>query len=193
MENEEKVKYLGMMLTPKAKDALEWVIDILAAFIIAIIVLCFFRPTVVNQESMVPTFKEKDNLILARQAYRFGSDVERGDVIVFSTNMQTEAGTQKNLIKRVIALPGEVISAKDGYVYINSKKIDEPYLNEQGVTSDFEPIVVPDGKVFVMGDNRAVSLDSRAFGSIDKENIMGRVIFRIFPLKKIGKIERIEY
>ncbi len=103
----------------------------------------------------------------------------RGDVIIFWPPGMT---TDDPYIKRVIGLPGETVEAKDGKVYVNGKVVSEPYLHGY-VMADFGPTVVPQGQLFVMGDNRAVSLDSRVFGTVPMKSIIGRAMFAYWPLK----------
>lgn len=171
------------------KNILEWVKDILIAVAIAALILVFFKPIVVQQQSMEPNFHGDDYLITSRQAYRLFGEPERGDVIVFKSELLTDEGEEKCLIKRIIALPGEVVEIKDGYVYINGEEIDEPYVKEQGLSGDMEALTVPENELFVMGDNRAVSEDSRSprVGTISEDTIVGKVIVRLYPFDSIQK------
>ena len=115
-----------------------------------------------------------------------GSDFEIGDVIAFYYNNNI-------LVKRVIANPGDWVDIdKDGNVYVNNNLIDEPYLSEKayGETNIELPYQVPEAKVFVMGDNRSVSIDSRntSIGCIAEEQIVGKIVFRVWPLAQIGAV-----
>lgn len=170
------------------KELLEWVRDIAIAVVIALVILAFFKPIVIQQTSMVPTFQSGDYVVTSRQAYKLFGEPERGDVIVFRTELTDERGKDKNLIKRIIGLPGDTVEIReDGYVYINGEKIDEPYLNEQGISDEMEgpmTVTVPEGELFCMGDNRGVSMDSRAIGCIEESTIVGKVVVRLFPLKE---------
>ena len=169
------------------KEALGWIRDIGIALVIAAIVLTFFKPIIIQQESMQPTFYSNDYVIISKQAYTLFGEVEHGDVIVFSTDLLDTEGNTKHLIKRIIGLPGDTIEIKMGYVYRNGEKIDEPYVNEQGLSGEMGPVIVEEGKMFVLGDNRRVSQDSRSseLGQIDQEAIVGKVVIRIFPFNKI--------
>ena len=169
------------------KEALGWIRDIGIALVIAAIVLTFFKPIIIQQESMQPTFYSNDYVIISKQAYTLFGEVEHGDVIVFSTDLLDTEGNTKHLIKRIIGLPGDTIEIKMGYVYRNGEKLDEPYVNEQGLSGEMGPVIVEEGKMFVLGDNRRVSQDSRSseLGQIDQEAIVGKVVLRIFPFNKI--------
>ncbi|MBR2560302.1 MAG: signal peptidase I, partial [Firmicutes bacterium] len=112
--------------------ALEWLKDILIAFVIAVVVLQFIKPTVVKQRSMEPNFYTNDYLFVSRQSYKLlGGDPERGDVIVFRSDLVTEDGRTKLLIKRVIGLPGDRVEIHDGKVFVNGEAIDDSYTMDQ--------------------------------------------------------------
>ena len=169
------------------KEAMGWVRDIVIAIIIAAIILFFFKPIIIQQESMQPTFYSNDYVVVSKQSYSIFGDIERGDVIVFRSSLLDENGDQKSLKKRVIGLPGDTIEIKNGYVILNGVTIQEDYLAEQGVSGEMEQITVDEGKIFVMGDNRAVSQDSRSpeVGQVDQDTVIGKVVLRIFPLDSI--------
>ena len=187
------------------KEIWEWIYCILIAIAIAIFVKYFLcTPTVVQMDSMYPTLKQGDRLLLNRTVKTFKIQLKRGDIITFEAptkekysdmenvnlnnpvaqydNNKTslikkfnynvlEIG-KKNYIKRVIGLPGEHVQIIEGKVYIK-----------------FYDIVVPENSLFVMGDHRSVSLDSRSFGCIPYSKIESRVAFRFWPLNKFGKVE----
>lgn len=149
----------------------------------AILVANLWLPILqVTGTSMSPTLQEGQVLMASK-----GHDFKTGDVIAFYYN-------NKILVKRVIAMPGDWVNiSEDGTVYVNDIAIDEPYLNEKALGDcNIElPYQVPESKIFVMGDNRSVSLDSRntAIGCISEEQVVGRITFAIWPLSKIGKID----
>ncbi len=169
------------------KDILGWIRDILIAVIIAAIILAFVKPIIIQQESMLPNFYSGDYVIASRQAYRLFGEPQRGDVIVFRSNLFDENGKQKNLIKRIIGLPGDTVEIIDGEVYINGERIYEEYIAEQGLSGEMDKITVEEGKLFVMGDNRRVSQDSRSpeVGTIDIDSIIGKVVLRVYPFSEM--------
>ena len=169
------------------KNVLSWIRDIAIAVIIAAIILAFFKPIIVQQESMHPNCYSGDYLITSRQSYRLFGEPQRGDVIVFRSSLYDENGKQKNLIKRIVGLPGETIEIKNGEVYINGELLQENYVAEQGLSGEMDAITVPEGRLFVMGDNRRVSQDSRspAVGTISMDSIVGKVIIRLYPFSEI--------
>ena len=166
----------------------EWVKEIIVAVIIASVLLAFIKPIIIRQSSMEPTFYNGDYVFISKQAYNLFGDPERGDVVVFHTGMQTDDGEDKNLIKRIIGLPGDTVEIIEGYVYLNGQLLDEPYINEQGLSGEMEAITVPEGELFCMGDNRRVSLDSRdaAVGCVNQEEILGKVFIRLYPFSEIS-------
>ena len=168
------------------KDILEWVKEVVIAVIIASVILAFVKPIIIRQSSMEPTFYNGDYIFISKQAYNLFGDPERGDVVVFHTGLQTDDGEDKNLIKRVIGLPGDTVEVAGGYVYLNGEKLEETYINEQGVSGEMDPVTVPEDELFVLGDNRRVSQDSRsgAVGTIGQDTIVGKVVLRVYPFSQ---------
>lgn len=169
------------------KEALGWIKDIVIALLIAALILTFFKPIVIQQESMQPSFYANDYVIVSKQAYKLFGDIDRGDVIIFRSTLLDDAGNEKKLIKRVIGLPGDTIEISGGYVIRNGEVIQEDYLAEPAMSGEMEEITVEEGKVFVMGDNRRVSQDSRSpeVGQVDQDDIVGKVVMRVLPLNSI--------
>lgn len=166
----------------------EWIKTIVTSIIIAMFIVTFIaRPTIVRMDSMYPTLHQYDYLILEKISYRF-SEPKREDIIVFKSPIEEADGTNLNLIKRVIGVEGDHIVVNDGDVYLNGEKLEEDYINVE--TPGEVDITVPDNHVFVMGDNRPVSLDSRddRIGPIGEDRIMGKVLVRLYPFNKIGKV-----
>ncbi|WP_042277089.1 signal peptidase I [[Clostridium] dakarense] len=171
------------------KEAIEWIKIIATALVFAFIITQFVRPTLVRGESMYPTLEENDYLIINRMSYRVG-EPKKGDVIVFSTALLQDDGSPKDLVKRVIAVGGDHIKIENSNVYVNDKLIKEPYIHDN-YTEGAIDMVIPEGKVFAMGDNREKSLDSRYedVGLVNEKDIMGKVMIRLFPFNKIGTIK----
>lgn len=198
------------------KEILEWVYAIAVAVIVALLIRYFlFTPTMVKQTSMYPTLKENERLFLSRIIRLTGNIPERGDIITFEapyaigdSNAEPTAKYNKETpfgefikdffevgkvcyIKRVIGLPGDKIEIKDGKLYLNGEEYIEEYI-QQGVetyATNFHSLTVPEGTIFVMGDNRTGSKDSREFGCIPIDKIEGKVKFRMWPLNVFGEIE----
>jgi len=180
--------------TEKEKNELwEWTKALLIAFAIAAFIRYFlFTPIVVDGDSMMPTLENGDRMIVNKFSYKIG-EPERFDIVVF------HAPKQKDYIKRVIGLPGDYVEYKDDQLYINGEAIDEPYLDaykaqisEGNLTGDFslkdiDPSldVIPEGHVFVMGDNRRFSKDSRHIGIVDQKEIIGNTSIIFWPLNEI--------
>ena len=126
-----------------------------------------------------------DRVLVNKLAYRFG-DIQRGDIIVFERPPGADPSI-KDFIKRVIGLPGDTVQTREGAVYVNNKRINEPYLEEGTVTLDLDdPVKVPAGQLFVMGDNRTNSGDSRYdLGTFDTDLVVGKAFIKVWPLWRI--------
>ncbi|AKL94442.1 signal peptidase I [Clostridium aceticum] len=168
------------------KEIIEWIKTIVLSLVIALIITTFIKPTIVKNYSMIPTLDENNFLIVNRLLYKQGTP-SRGDIIVFRSPLKTPAGKDKLLIKRVIALPGEEIVISDGSVFINGEYLEEPYLVDSYTEGSIDA-VIPEGKIFAMGDNRGNSLDSRddILGLVDMEDVIGKAFLRLYPLNRIG-------
>lgn len=168
------------------RNTIEWVGIVVAALVAAYLVKSFlFQPFYIPSESMVPTLEINDRVLINKLSYKL-HDVNRGDIVVFERPPATFAGSAiKDLIKRVVALPGETVEGKDGAVHVNGKKLAEPYLPKDMTTGDFAPVTLKKDHYWVMGDNRPLSNDSRGFGAIDEDLIEGRAFFRFWPLSSL--------
>ena len=168
----------------KRADLYDWINSIIAALIVCVLVFVFLARMVnVVGSSMYPTLAENDKIIICNLFY----EPKQGDIVV----LRKDTFMDDPIVKRVIALEGQTVNIdfENGIVYIDNTAIDEPYVNElTHERENFEgPFTVPDGCVFVMGDNRNASTDSRAasLGAVDTRYIMGRVYATVFPLKNI--------
>jgi signal peptidase I len=173
------------------RRAIEWGVIVVVALTVAVllrvfVVQSFFIPS----GSMTPTLQVGDRILVNKLAYRLHG-VGRGDIIVFrappkvATTCDT---TDQDLVKRVIGLPGETISDRNGLVYINNKVLPEPWLPKNDpntFTASFASVHIGANSYFVMGDNREDSCDSRYWGTVNRSNIIGKVEVRIWPLGRI--------
>ncbi|TAN25105.1 MAG: signal peptidase I [Actinomycetota bacterium] len=155
------------------------VVAVLFGFAIRIFVFqSFFIPT----GSMIPTLKVGNRVLVNELAYDF-HPVHRGDIIVFKTPPNDSFNPAiKDLVKRVVGLPGDTITSINGRLYVNGSPLSEPYLPSGTVTSGVSSQKIPPGELWVMGDNRGDSEDSRYFGPISEKLIVGRVFLRYWPL-----------
>lgn len=169
-----------------------WDVILLALFLIVFLVLRFYLYPwfTVRQTSMLETLHSGDVVVVSRM-YTLHKDFQRGDIIVFYLGDKKEHEGEY-LVKRVIGLPGETIEIHDGVVYINGHALKEPYIVHKD-NSSFGPYTVPKGKLFVLGDNRPASRDSRFFGAIDENTVVGRVVMRIYPFSQFTVFHRISY
>jgi signal peptidase I len=176
----------------RQRALVEWVVAVglavLAAFVIKTWLVQAF---VIPSGSMRPTLEVDDRVLVSKIAYRIG-DPERGDVIVFD-NPARLSGEPAQLIKRVVAVEGDEVETVDGRLVVNDQPVDEPYLSPGTATrardgSDLEPSTVPDDHLYVMGDNRGDSRDSRFLGPIANRLVVGKAFFRLWPLDRLGRL-----
>jgi signal peptidase I len=168
------------------RNIIEWIAIIAAALVVALIIKTFlFQAFYIPSESMEPTLKPNDRVLVNKLSYKLHA-IHRGDIVVFK-RPPSEAGdpTIKDLIKRVIGLPGDTIEERGGEVFINGQELKEPYLPAGTVTTTLPLQTVGPKQYFVMGDNRTNSKDSRFIGTIPRSLIVGRAFIRVWPLSKI--------
>lgn len=196
------------------KEVISWIFTIIGGLLIVLVFNSkVYASAQVKQSSMENTLFSQQKLFVDKFSSNF-SDPQRGDIIIFledeykgtiidesvrtiedivykiTTKNTEENELHSRLVKRVIGIAGDEVDIKDGYVYVNGEKLDEPYVKGETEEHEFElPIVVGKNQLFVLGDNRAVSIDSRSFGLIDCRQVEGKAVFRIYPFNKIGKIE----
>ncbi len=175
------------------KNVFEW----MAVLVIAVVASLFLRtfvisPFVVPTGSMEHTIEVGDHLLAQKVTVNLGQGVKPGDIIVFE-NPDGSSG-HDILVKRVIATAGQIVDVRDGAVYIDGEPLDEPYVEgttypllQQAAGVDiFYPLTVPENGLWVMGDNRENSADSRYFGCIDESSVIGVVVARYLPIDRIG-------
>ena len=176
----------------------EWLVVLVCALGLAFVLKAFLVEVfVIPSSSMEPTLMVKDRVVVYKLGYRFG-DVDRGDVVVFHHPGQTAEAD--DLIKRVVAVAGETFELRNGRVYIDGERLEEPYLEQADSTYPGGPIrgcanaaepdrcVVPEGKVLVLGDNRRDSRDGRYFGPVDVDTVVGRAFMKIWPPNDLGGV-----
>lgn len=156
------------------KELIPYILIIVAVVLIRTFII---TPVKVDGDSMKETLNDNDILLL----YKLGS-IKRFDIVVLD-----EAYDNEKIIKRVIGMPGETISIKNDKIYINGKVIDNSFA--YGTTSDVDKIELGEDEYFILGDNRLISKDSRYFGPVTKSEIIGKVVFRLFPFNKIGTVK----
>lgn len=175
------------------KEITEWIVAIGVALIILVVVINFVgKSYTIKGDSMDPTLKDGEHVIVNMIGYNLGG-LEKGNVIVF------HADESSDYVKRVIGMPGDKVEYKKDQLYVNDKKVDEPYLDYNKKRKQVEYITandldvsslsnsngeekIPKGKLLVLGDNREVSKDSRSFGLINEDQVVGKVSFRFWPI-----------
>jgi signal peptidase I len=168
-------------------SALSWVRDLAFSVLIAVILIVFiYQPVKVEGTSMMPTLTDQERIFINKFTYHFGlGDIHRSDMVVFWFPLDP----QKSYIKRVIAIPGDVVSIDAGQVFLNGKPLVEDYVpDEYRDRVTWEEHRVPDDEYFVLGDHRSSSSDSRTWGFVKREAIYGKAVFVYWPLDKLGRI-----
>jgi len=163
-----------------------WSRDILLALATALFVVIFVvQPVKVEGTSMQPRLFDQERIFVNRFIYRF-TDISRGDIVVF----WYPRDRHKSFIKRVLAVPGDEVEIRHGSVYVNRKRIDEPYLSPEFRDHDsIAKQVVPEGMYFVLGDHRNSSNDSRNWGYVSRDLIYGKAVFRYWPASRVGPVD----
>ena len=151
------------------------------AVVLAVIIRVFlFQPFFIPSESMAPTLTEGDRIIVSKIHYRLGSP-KRGEIVVFKYPVNPE----KDFIKRVIGLPGETLEIRESKLYINGEFVEQPFLPPGLSYGSYGPVTIPQGQYFMMGDNRNNSEDSRFWGMLPKENVIGKTLLIYWPLNRV--------
>jgi signal peptidase I len=166
-----------------------WTRDLLIAIGLALVIIVFlYQPVKVEGTSMAPLLSDQERIFINKFVYRFEA-IHRGDVVVFWYPLDRS----KSFIKRVIALPGETVTIRQGVVTVNGTVVPEPYVPPQYEdVSDYGPQRVPADSYFVMGDHRISSNDSRVFGPVPSQFIYGRAVFAYWPVDHFGSLAMTE-
>jgi len=164
----------------KRSSAVRWIVEVVvivaAAFVLALLIQQFvIKPYVIPSPSMEPTLVEGDRVLVNRLSYHF-REPERGDIIVFRPPGSEDS---EPFIKRVVAVGGDTVAVRNGVLWVNGEAQDEPYVKEYPILEDFPEVSIAPGYVWAMGDNRNNSGDSRMFGPVSEEAIIG-VAFAIY-------------
>jgi signal peptidase I len=180
--------------------AIDWVVTIVGAVAIVLAIKAWVvNPYRIPSSSMETTLhcagaglgctaRFSDRVLANRFIYHF-MDPERGDIVVFETPQQArrQCGAGGTFVKRIIALPGETWEMRSGFVYINGKRLEEPYVHRDRRDADtLPPEKIPDDSYFVMGDNRSQSCDSRVWGALPRSNLIGKVFAVYWPPRRIS-------
>lgn len=177
------------------RNAIEWALVLLGALVVALVVKTWlFQAFYIPSESMEPTLAVGDRVLVNKLSYDL-QDVDRGDIVVFSRPADWQTGDIQDLIKRVVGLPGDTISSRDGRIYVDGEPLDEPWLDVGSTTPPFEQssgcvpacTLGPD-ELFVLGDNRGNSSASNVYGPIEFDYVVGRAFIRVWPLDALGRI-----
>ena len=165
------------------KEIFEWIKTIIFAVALYFVIDFFVARVIVDGHSMNPGINDGDLMLVNKVAYQF-SEIDYGDVIVFPYPNNPE----KDYIKRVIAKEGDIIETIDGLVYVNGEMINEYYLDPDAKQT-IPQTIVPEGEVYVLGDNRNNSSDSRRWGTLPEEDIIGKAFFTYWPIQDIGIVK----
>ena len=192
----------------------EFPVLVVAAFALALLIKTFvLQAFYIPSGSMMPTLEVGERILVEKVTYLF-AEPQRGDVVVFERSLNPDApppptaddsvfddvvnafkslfgfptGGEQDFVKRVMAIGGDTIEGREGVVYVNDVPVEEPYLPQGIVTTDFPPQRVPSGQIFVMGDNRGNSDDSRSFGPVDVDEVVGEAFLSIWPPKDFGTL-----
>lgn len=165
----------------KTSELKSWIKDITITLFVVIAITTFIKPTIVQGDSMEPSLHDGDHLLVSKAAYKI-SEPKKGDIVIFPVKEE-----KKLYIKRVVGVSGDVISIEKGVVYINGNKDTETATLEGYTSGDIKDCVVPDGEIFVMGDNRMNSIDSRQIGTRKIDDVKGVVFLRAWPFESFGR------
>ena len=170
---------------PESRPLRLWVRDLVFSVGISFFIITFlYQPVKVEGTSMLPRLEDQDRLFINKFVYRF-EKIERGDVVVFNYPRDP----QKSYIKRVIALPGDTLLVDEGQVFVNGRKLPEPYVPDRyRDIRSIASMTIPPHEYFVMGDHRSISSDSRDFGPVERHYIYGKAEFVYWPTDQFGAV-----
>ncbi|PKM82629.1 MAG: signal peptidase I [Firmicutes bacterium HGW-Firmicutes-14] len=152
------------------------------AVVLAVIIRVFlFQPFYIPSASMEPTLVAGDRIIVSKINFRF-TDPARWDIVVFKYPVDPS----KDFIKRIVGMPGETLQIRDSRLYINGEVVEQPFLPPDLRYGDFGPVKITESQYFVMGDNRNNSDDSRVWGTLPKDNIIGKALIKYWPFERMG-------
>jgi signal peptidase I len=168
-------------------NPISWIRDLALSVLIAVVLIVFiYQPVKVEGTSMMPALRDQERIFINKFTYRFGiGNIQRGDTVVFWFPMDIS----KSYIKRVIGLPGDVVEIDRGAVIVNGKLLAEDYVPEE--YRDYQsrpPLRMGPDEYYVLGDHRSSSNDSRAWGSVPRQNIYGKAVFVYWPLDQMGRV-----
>lgn len=167
-------------------EARYWLRDLILSLLLAFIVIVFlYQPVQVEGTSMMPRLTNHERIFINKFVYRF-EPIQRGDIVVFWYPLDPT----KSYIKRVVGLPGEALSIRDGRVYVNGMELDHQYVPASYLDHQNYPVTrIEPNHYFVLGDHRESSNDSRVWGSVDRKYIYGKAVFVYWPVSQIGSLE----
>ncbi len=191
-ENENVNQAPAIEVSPSTslrRELRSWTRDLLMAIGLAVVIIVFlYQPVKVEGTSMIPLLSDQERIFINKFVYRF-EPIHRGDVVVFWYPLDRS----KSFIKRVVGLPGETVEIRQGRVYVNGQRLDEPYVPPQYAdASNHSPVRVPSDEYFVMGDHRSSSNDSRVFGTVSSRYIYGEAVFAYWPMDRFGSISTVD-
>ena len=183
----EDVAAASRLVRDRRRFTARTLILILLIVLAVVVLLMYFGLRIVDERSMENTISPRDMVVLSLRGYDV-TTAEHGDLILIETNLFDAQGVPRDLIKRVIGLPGDTIEITGGIVYRNGEALKEPYTKDGVTNGEMELAQVPEGSLFVLGDNRQISIDSRdvRVGYVEDGQIAGKVVFRLMPLSEAG-------
>lgn len=199
--NGQRFKIFNMTFFEKIGATFLDMVDTIAIALVVflLVYMVFLQPHQVNGQSMVPNFQNEQYLLTDKISYDF-REPERGEVVVFHAPVQANCveGTGCDFIKRIVGLPGETVEVKSNAIWINGQQLEENYIPKEydilpGAATINKAVVLGPNEYFVAGDNRPYSSDSRVWGAVKKDEIIGLVFFRYWPPQDAGMIGKAEY